>query len=565
MTQEIFAEVRAMWKRRYFAVALPLMAVISFFTLLTNPTVGIDDTAFDIYFEQGVAPAAGRWCLFLINKVFALSYNPYFMEAVGLVLFCISVSLWCVVFYRVYGSKIPDYGYLLFGCVMISSPITSEVIVYYLHNGIFLAYGMCALAILIGMRLFRTGSGYTTWQKVKYMLLSVMCLTIALGCYESFMVVFLMGILMVYLSVRIIRGKKYCEKAAPWALYVISAAVGALLLRTLIVNAMIAGFGLQEETKVLNSRGLHEFLGWFDGTRCFSDFVYVMKDFFVKYYINGVVYLPITILVIAIGILLLSAAVLALKKKDGLIAAVAMGIVLLPWLMPVLEGSATFYRSCQYIPLLTAFAVLLVSRYAAFLISGASSRRGKLIKYTAAFLAAVLLYAQAYEMNQWLYLDALKYEDTERTLDAVAYSIRQCENPGKPICIVGKYEVPQSLAKQAECPSWSKKYAIAEVLVRNLDEDIWEKYHTDTGYAFAEIPRLSFLEWGSTAFYGFDRQIIKFWEMHGYTFTEDNNLAHYVEAREEMKDGPVFPGAGSVVEKEDYIIVNLGRSDTDIH
>ena len=557
MAQEIFAEVRAMWKRRYFAVALPLMAVISFCTLLTNPTVGIDDTAFDMYFEQGVAPAAGRWCLFLINKVFALSYNPYFMEAVGLALFCVSVSLWCVVFDRVFGTKIPDYGYLLFGCVMISSPITSEVIVYYLHNGIFLAYGMCALAILIGMKLFRTGCSYKRGQKIKYLLLSVLCLTIALGCYESFMIVFLMGMVMVYLSVRIAGGKKYCEKAIPWAVYVVLAAVCALLFRTLIVKAMIAGFGLQEETKVLNSRGLHEFLGWFDGTRSVSDFAYVMKDFFVKYYINGVVYLPITILVLAIGILLLFAIVLSVKKKDGLIVAAAVGIVLLPWLMPVLEGSATFYRSCQYIPLLTAFSVLLVSRYAAVLIADASSRRRKLIKYTAAFLAGMLLYAQAYEMNRWLYLDALKYEDTKRTLDAVAYSILQCENPGKPVCIVGKYEVPVSLAEEAVCPSWSKKYVIVEALVKKLDEDIWEKYGTDTGYVFAETPELSFLEWGATAFYGFDRQIIRFWEMHGYTFTEDNNLTHYVEAREEMKDGPVFPEAGSVVEKEDYIIVNL--------
>ncbi len=558
MAQEIFAEVKAMWKRRYFAVALPFVAVISFCTLLINPTVGIDDTAFDMYFEQGVAPAAGRWCLFLINRIFALAYNPYFMEAVGLALFCVSVSLWCVVFYRVYGSKIPDWGYLLFGCVMISSPITSEVIVYYLHNGIFLAYGMCALAVLIGMQLFRTDCSYRRTQKLKYLLLSALCLTVALGCYESFMIVFLMGCLMVYLSVRITGEKKYCEKTIPWMLYIVLTAVCALLFRTLIVNAMIAGFGLQEETKVLNSRGLHEFLGWFDGTRSFSDFIYVMKDFFVKFYINGAVYVPITILVLAIGILLLFAIGLAVKKKDGLIAAAAAGIVLLPWLMPVLEGSATYYRSCQYIPLLTAFAVLLAGRYVALATSGAAARRRKLIRYTAAFLAGVLLYAQAYEMNRWLYLDALKYEDTQKTLDAIAYAIQQCENPGKPVCIVGTYEVPQSLAEWAICPSWSKKYAIVEVLVKNLDEDIWDKYCTDTGYVFAETPELSFLRWGATAFYGFDRQIIKFWEMHGYTFTEDNNLAHYVEAREEMKDGPVFPKEGSVVEKEDYIIVNLG-------
>lgn len=558
MAQEIFAEVKRMWKKKAFAVALPLMAVLSFFTLLTNPTIGIDDTAFDIYFEQGVAPAVGRWCLFLINKVFPLSYNPYFMEAVGLILFCVSVSLWCVAFYRVFGSQIPDYGYLLFACVMISSPITSEVVVYYLHNGIFLAYGACAVAILIGMQLFRADVDRNRLQNATRLLLSALCLTIALGCYESFMIVFLMGALLVFLSVRISGNQTYRKKAAPWAAYIFLTAVCSILFRTLIVQAMIKRFGLQEETQVLNSRGLHEVLGWFDGTRDFSGFVYVMKDFFVKFYINGVVYLPITILVIAVGVLLLLAAVLSVKKQDGMIAAAAAGAVLLPWLMPVLEGAATFYRSCQYIPLLTAFAALLAGRCTAGLVSGAAPRWGKGIRCAAALLAGVLLYAQAYEMNRWLYLDALKYEDTKRTLDAVALAIRQCEDPGKPVCIVGEYKVPRSLAKEASCPSWSRKYAIVEALVSGLDEDIWEKYRTEDGYAFAETPLLSFPEWGMTAFYGFDRQIVTFWEMQGYDFTEDNDLSHYAQAREEMQDGPAFPEKGSVVEKETYIIVNLG-------
>lgn len=339
---------------------------------------------------------------------------------------------------------------------------------------------------------------------------------------------------------------------------IVLTAVCSILLRTLIVQVMIRGFGLQEETKVLNSRGLHEVLGWFDGTRDFSDFVYVMKDFFVKFYINGVVYLPITILVIAVGVLLLLAAVLSVKRRDGMIAATAAGVVLLPWLMPVLEGSATFYRSCQYIPLLTAYAALLAGKCTAGLLSGIPLRRGRLLRCGAALLAGVLLYAQAYEMNRWLYLDALKYEDTERTLEAVAQAIRQCEDPEKPVCIVGEYKVPRSLARQAVCPSWSRKYAIVEALVGGLDEDLWEKYRTEEGYVFAETPMLSFLEWGMTAFYGFDRQIIRFWEMQGYDFTEDNDLSHYAEAGEEMRDGPAFPEEGSVVEKEKYIIVNLG-------
>ena len=73
------------------------MMVLSYATLLHQPTVGIDDTAFDIYYEEGVSPAMGRWCLYLINKFFPLAYKPYFVEAIGLLLICLSERLWCLV------------------------------------------------------------------------------------------------------------------------------------------------------------------------------------------------------------------------------------------------------------------------------------------------------------------------------------------------------------------------------------------------------------------------------------------------------------------------------------
>ena len=47
--------------------------------------------------------------------------------------------------------------------------------------------------------------------------------------------------------------------------------------------------------------------------------------------------------------------------------------------------------------------------------------------------------------------------------------------------------------------------------------------------------------------------------MHGFTFTEDGNLDHYRQAQKLMRDAPVWPKKGSIVEQEDYIIVNFGN------
>ena len=65
----IWKDVKYFWNHKCFAVGIPFMMILSYITLLINPTVGIDDTSFQLYYVDGVSPAMGRWCLYLINKI----------------------------------------------------------------------------------------------------------------------------------------------------------------------------------------------------------------------------------------------------------------------------------------------------------------------------------------------------------------------------------------------------------------------------------------------------------------------------------------------------------------
>lgn len=551
----IIKEVKEFWNKKCFAAGILLMMLLSYRTLLLQPTVGIDDTSFKVYYVDGVSPAMGRWCLYLINKLFPLDYNPYFVEAVGLLMFCLSVTLWCVVFQRMFQDKISIAGYTLFGCVMISSPIISEVVIWYLQDGTYLGYGVTALAVLTGMEAFHQPIRSRRKKQVEYLLLSALFLTIAMGFYESFMIVFLMGMVMVFWLIRILKKEEYSIRVGEWLLNIGGISVCSVVLRSVIVKLFIVVFHLESQTQVLKSRGLYEVLGWFDGTKGLDEFLFVLKDFFVKYYLNAVVYVPVLILVMAVGIVLFLGCCYSVKRKDGWMIAAAAGIVLLPWIMPVLEGTATYYRSSQYIPLLSAFGVLLV-------VWELEHRRVKgFWKGLGLFAAFMLLYRQGYEMNKWLYLDAMKYEDTRRTLSEAALTIgEQCDTT-KPVCVIGEYNTPFGLDEAAYCPSWSKKYKLMEIMVKLVDEELFEVYNTPRGYAFAETPRLSFITWGATAFYDFDRELVKFWKMHGFEFQEDGNLDHYKEARALFQDGPSWPEEGSIVEMGDYIIVNFGHAD----
>ena len=555
---ELKRDIKYFWSHKWFAVGIPLMMFLSYGTLLLNPTVGIDDTSFKIYYEDGVSPAMGRWCLYLIHKVLPLDYNPFFVEAVGLLFFCLSITLWCIVFYRVLGDRIPVLAYVIFGGVMLSSPMISEVVVWYLQDGIYLGYGFTALSVLFAMEAFRTDSGKSWKKRILNLFFGSAALTVATGFYESFMFVFLMAVIMVFLLIRVTGDGTYNKKPLTWLVQTGGICVFTMLMRSLIIWLVTAVYHLEEQSKVLATRNFSDILGgafsWFDGSGGAEELLYVLKDFLVKYYLNAVVYLPVMLLVLAVFVLAAWALWHTVRKKDGWILAGAVGIILLPWVLPVLDGTATHYRSSQYVPLLTAFAVLLIAWQL-------RNIHGKVIRGIALFGAFVLLYNQGYEMNKWLYADAMKYEDTKRTMDSVALYLKESCDTSKPVCVIGSYRTPPELIKAAYCPAWSKKYDIVKWLVQGISPELFEKYSRPQGYIAAETPELSVINWGATAFYGFDRELIRFWEMHGFSFVEDGNLEHYRQAGEMMQDGPVWPEKGSVVETEEYIIVNFGSRE----
>lgn len=551
---EIWNELKEFARNKIYVRCLLLVMLLTYISLLINPTVSIDDTAFYLYYEQGVSPAIGRWGLYLINKFFPLNYNPHFVEAVGLLVFCISVTLWSIAMKRVFRESVSPWAYAAFACVMISSPIMSEVIVWYLQDGIYCGYGMTALGVLFTMNALRKGNSLR--QTGVNILLAAFLVAAALGFYEAFMIVYVIGVLAVFMAMRLLQRAEHSLRIRDWLLRGTLICLVAMILRSGITSFVIKFFRLENYTGVLTYRGLDVMFGsWLDGTRTWQDFVNVMKQFIVKYYINAVVYVPIRILVLAIILMVLVGIVWSIRRKDGWIITAVLGILLVPWLLPLLEGTVTFYRSSQYIPVVTAFAVLLMCWQFA---------QGKPISWCrglGCFLLVVLVYNQSYEMNKWFYLDGVKYENDKRVMAEVAHELMENYDCSKPICVVGRYKTPKSLTTEAYCPDWSRKYSIVKTLVDMLDEDLFETYVTSQGYVFTETPILSFIEWGSMAFYGTDWQLMEFWKMHGYSFIEDGIQEHYVQAKEMMKDGPVWPQKGSIVEMDDHIIVNFGVSD----
>lgn len=328
--------------------------------------------------------------------------------------------------------------------------------------------------------------------------------------------------------------------------------VMALLERAAILAALEAIYHL-DALAIYNVR-YRKFFG--DIFTAENELQMVLKRFFMKYYINALVYLPITVLVFSFFWIGICAVYFGIKKKDGLLPVCSAVLPLMPIAMSLVEGMATRYRSAQYVPVVSAFAVFLLF---AVLYMRKSSQRLK--GFWALFLS-IVLFNQVSETNRWLYVDYMKYQDMARVMDTVAHDLKRGFDTSKPIVLRGAYKVPYEIAKEAYVGFDSWQFRMICRLTDSFDVHIKEKYYAEgaPAYVFAEMPIVSAMQWGLTAFDGTSRQLINFWHMRGIGGLDcvtDLNVIEEAERIRTESGMPGYPRDGYIKECEDYIIVNL--------
>ena len=115
MVKAVWEEMLDLLKQKKYMIPLLVTAIFSYGFMVVNPTIGIDDTASERFFQDGLEPYMGRWTLFLLNKVLRLAeFAPLITELIGVIFLILSVTLWCVAFKRIQSSKLPLWGYTFF-------------------------------------------------------------------------------------------------------------------------------------------------------------------------------------------------------------------------------------------------------------------------------------------------------------------------------------------------------------------------------------------------------------------------------------------------------------------
>lgn len=540
-------------KNKCYALFLALTALLSYGFLITHPTVGIDDTPYAYYFQEGLVAIVGRWVLYLLNKVFFIGeFAPLVTDLAGVLILMAAVTVWAALFRVILGKSVPEWGYLFFAAVFLSCPLISEVYTYYLHNGVSIGY-LCS-----GISLCFLRQWWENQKKIAWFAGTVCFLWIAVGCYESFMVVWLLGVLLLLLTENYMGRKRkvfrsLCMSAA--------AALCAIVLRSLMTAAVTGIFGLEYLKEEAVHRSVTEMASWILEPGAGAEFAMMLKRVYVMYGVFAFAYLPIRIFVLAAAFLFLYGLCESIRKRNGWILILTMGSFIAAFLLVIIEGKTTLYRSAQFLPVICGYGALLLC----FCLqevknSGPVSGRNKLKKFCSGavtFALCVILWNQCTDMNRWFYVDYMKYEAAKETTNRIAYELESHFAPmDKPVLFTGTYQIPRSLIQAAYVPYNSQTFYRMKRWTDPIDKHLLEKFYREYGVWVAQTPELSVIEWGRYAF-DTDEELIRFFRMHGHELQPYLQSENYAAAEIYSLDLPKFPQEGSIVDMGDYIIVHF--------
>ena len=561
--------------RLYMGILL-LTAVCAYGYKVTNVTIGIDDTPSLYYFEEGLIAIVGRWVLFLLNKVIALAeFVPFVTDFAAVLLLIAAAIVWSALFYSVFGEKIPVTGYAFFAAVFVSCPLISEVFTYFLHNGIAIGYLSCAVSLCFmrewqrSIRKQRKGSGL--WEKpdcpaVTKLAAAAVFLWIAMGCYESFMILWLAGLLLLLLSERICLGTERTARTGERGVFGTLAggalaALAAVLLRSLMIVVLTKAFHLEYLQGEAVQRSVTEMLGWMVQPGAFGELAMILKRTFVLYGVFAYAYLPIRIFVLSAVVITVVTLVRVIRGRDVWALILLPAAYLAAFSLLFIEGKATLYRSAQFLPVFCGYGALLFA-YIIYELTGSPGRgvHRKLCLGTRGIAVAVLVvitWNQCMDMTKWFYIDKQKYDAAVKTVDQIALDLERDFDTSKPVIFTGNYEIPYSIVKDAYVSYGDRKYYKMKRLTDLIDPDLLDKYNRGSkGVWVAQTPALSVIDWGRYAFDS-DAELVRFFEMHGHRLVACGDIDRYAEAEEESLNLPEYPQDGYIVDKGDYIIVHF--------
>ncbi|MBR5953192.1 MAG: glucosyltransferase domain-containing protein, partial [Pseudobutyrivibrio sp.] len=278
-------------------------------------------------------------------------FTPFIIYFIGAIIIILAVTVVFKVFVEVLGEdRVPSWIYAVFTSLMLVYPMNGEVFIYYMHNGMGVAFLLSAIAIYLVYSV--------KGQKLKAQLLSdisaLILMVLAICCYESFsLVIVTVGVCLVLLKSFIYK-KIELKTDGIWVATVVVMTAVAMVLRSIITKILCAIMGLD----VYQTSG--GMIGWQFSDNAAEIGATLKNQLMRNFLFYGAGYFPISLFLFAVVVLLVICGIVSWKNRDFWPIVLGILLVIGQFSISFLLGVMQLYRMSQSIVVLVAFSVFIL-------------------------------------------------------------------------------------------------------------------------------------------------------------------------------------------------------------
>jgi hypothetical protein len=215
-------------------------------------------------------------------------------------------------------------------------------------------------------------------------------------------------------------------------------------------------------------------------------------------------------------------------------------------LLSIIQGMSVGYRTAQVVYFFVAFiGMLLVNK-----------RRGYWSKVTI-ILIIWIIYLQGNDLNKWFTLDYLRSEEERHVVQHIGFEVEKIQGSSKPIVFIGEYLLSDNLLERVMVRTDSQAFKIINKyhsLTPNPNRpEYWRRIQRYNTY--------SYISYGVNGFNEVNTELLKLFAYYGFDFKQ-GTAEMYEEAKKLIHAMPAWPQNGSISDRGEYIIVNLGNESS---
>ena len=448
--KEFCSFYRLVISRKLFNLPIVLFAIVGYSFSIYNRTVGVDDFTRDINIGSGNRMLSGRWGMILWNKLVGttVALDPFIDRFLALVFLIIAAILFCYILYLIGGNK-RIVSYTIAASTFITYPLINSIWEY--TGADFMLTGNLCLVTLAAIVLMCINPfGKRVLYASVLLLLPVSSYESAIFYYTSLFCVIVFYEYYVGID-KITTFWGWLKKAALYFAPVIIAIIARFAISFVINTIYSLHYSSGGSTAIL----------WLNDS--FSHILKCVIAFnFVKYVLMGLVYFPISVLVVLLAIFVGLCFYLSYRGRSLSPTILGVLLVLSLYSQSFLQGMELEYRNAQTITLFVSFSSFLLC------VSITNERMKRIVCFT--FLA--LCWHQAVYLNRILGLNNLR-SDNEITLIRQIGNRLASEFEKKPVAFVGNYQIGDYISKQISVDesSWNGClfYSIYDRFISKLD------------------------------------------------------------------------------------------------